>query len=112
MGYLDNAGLARVWGKISAALDGKGTYSKPSSGIPKSDLASAVQTSLGKADTALQQHQSLAAYRTASAQDTIDAGKANSADLATVAFSGDYNDLSPSPLAWRPDFPGAPREAH
>lgn len=31
-----------------------GTYSKPSGGIPKSDLASAVQTSLGKADTALQ----------------------------------------------------------
>lgn len=30
-----------------------GTYSKPSGGIPKSDLASAVQTSLGKADTAL-----------------------------------------------------------
>ena len=32
-----------------------GTYSKPSGGIPKSDLASAVQTSLGKADTALQE---------------------------------------------------------
>lgn len=31
-----------------------GTYSKPSDGIPKSDLASAVQTSLDKADTALQ----------------------------------------------------------
>lgn len=31
-----------------------GTYSKPSGGIPKSDLASAVQTSLGKADTAIQ----------------------------------------------------------
>lgn len=31
-----------------------GTYSKPSTGIPKTDLASAVQTSLGKADTALQ----------------------------------------------------------
>lgn len=31
-----------------------GTYSKPSSGIPKTDLASDVQTSLGKADTALQ----------------------------------------------------------
>ncbi len=28
-----------------------GTYSKPSGGIPKSDLASAVQTSLGRADT-------------------------------------------------------------
>ena len=33
---------------------GFGTYSKPSGGIPASDLASAVQTSLGKADTALQ----------------------------------------------------------
>ena len=31
-----------------------GTYSKPSDGIPKTDLASAVQTSLGKADTAVQ----------------------------------------------------------
>lgn len=31
-----------------------GTYSKPSDGIPKTDLASAVQTSLDKADTALQ----------------------------------------------------------
>lgn len=29
-------------------------YTKPSTGIPKTDLASAVQTSLGKADTALQ----------------------------------------------------------
>lgn len=32
----------------------KGTYSKPSGGIPKSDLASAVQTSLENADSALQ----------------------------------------------------------
>ncbi len=31
-----------------------GAYVKPSAGIPKTDLASAVQTSLGKADTALQ----------------------------------------------------------
>ena len=36
-----------------------GTYSKPSGGIPKSDLSSAVQTSLGKADTALQSHQDI-----------------------------------------------------
>ena len=33
-----------------------GTYSKPSEGIPATDLASAVQTSLGKADTALQSY--------------------------------------------------------
>ena len=52
-----------------------GTYSKPAGGIPKADLAAAVQTSLGKADTALQEHQSLAAYRTAAAQDGIDSGK-------------------------------------
>lgn len=43
-----------------------GTYSKPSGGIPKSDLADDVKTSLGKADTALQQHQSLAGYATES----------------------------------------------
>ena len=36
------------------AVAGKGTYSKPSGGIPKTDLASDVQTSLGKADTAYQ----------------------------------------------------------
>lgn len=36
--------------------DAKGTYSKPSGGIPATDLASAVQTSLGKADTALQSY--------------------------------------------------------
>ena len=41
-----------------------GTYSKPSGGIPKTDLAADVQTSLGKADTALQQHQSLSGYAT------------------------------------------------
>lgn len=52
-----------------------GTYSKPAGGIPKDDLAAAVQTSLGKADTALQEHQSLAAYRTAAMQNLIDVGK-------------------------------------
>ena len=31
-----------------------GTYSKPSGGIPSTDLSSAVQTSLGKADSAIQ----------------------------------------------------------
>ena len=41
-------------GNKTAADLSLGTYSKPSGGIPKSDLASDVQTSLGKADTALQ----------------------------------------------------------
>ena len=52
-----------------------GTYSKPTGGIPKADLANDVQTSLNKAETALQEHQSLAAYRTAEAQNIIDNGK-------------------------------------
>lgn len=41
------------------SIHDKGTYSKPSGGIPKSDLATDVQTSLGKADTALQKHQDI-----------------------------------------------------
>nr|DAL57128.1 MAG TPA_asm: PROTEIN (MANNOSE-BINDING PROTEIN A), HOST DEFENSE, METALLOPROTEIN, SUGAR.9A [Caudoviricetes sp.] len=61
-----------------SAIEGKeagwnGKYLKPTGGIPKADLAAAVQTSLGKADTALQSVPST--YRTASAQDTIDSGK-------------------------------------
>jgi hypothetical protein len=39
-------------------------YIKPSTGIPKTDLASDVQSSLRKADTALQKHQSLDNYAT------------------------------------------------
>lgn len=50
-------------------------YTKPAGGIPKSDLSEDVRASLAKADTALQEHQSLAAYRTAAAQDAIDATK-------------------------------------
>ncbi len=56
---------------IFAYADAK--YSKPSGGIPKTDLEGAVQTSLGKADSALQSVPST--YRTALAQDTIDSGK-------------------------------------
>ena len=37
-------------------------YDKPSGGIPKTDLSSDVQTSLGKADSALQEHQDLSNY--------------------------------------------------
>ena len=58
-------------------------YVKPSGGIPKTDLASAVQTSLGKADTALQTHQDIS-------------GKADIEDLESgeivVALAGDIAD--------------------
>ena len=56
--YLDDNGLLYFWGKIKSyvatALSGSGFYTKPSGGIPKTDLADSVQTSLGKADTAIQ----------------------------------------------------------
>lgn len=38
---------------------GYGTYTQPIGGIPKSDLTEAVQASLDKADTALQEHQDI-----------------------------------------------------
>lgn len=43
--------------ELSDRVNGK--YSKPTGGIPKSDLASAVQASLDKADSALQAHQTV-----------------------------------------------------
>ena len=81
----------------AATWNAKGTYSKPSSGIPKSDLASDVQTSLGKADTALQSVPNT--YRTAAAQDLIDAAQnANivnraMADTIGIVINGDTSVL-------------------
>ena len=57
----DDATKNTVYGAKAAAAAAQttanGKYTKPSGGIPKSDLESAVQTSLGKADSALQSHQ-------------------------------------------------------
>ena len=39
------------------------TYDKPADGIPKTDLAEDVQASLGKADTALQEHQDISGLK-------------------------------------------------
>lgn len=66
--------LATALGKIKKWFADLGTLAFKSS-VSKTDLEASVQTSLGKADNALQEHQSLAAYRTAAAQDVIDAGK-------------------------------------
>lgn len=54
-GIQDTNDLSSIIASIEQQIATKGTYSKPSLGIPKTDLASAVQTSLGKADTALQE---------------------------------------------------------
>ena len=52
--YIDNK-LA----SYATTSDLNNKYTKPADGIPKADLDSAVQTSLGKADTALQAHQAV-----------------------------------------------------
>lgn len=107
---------------------GYGTYTKPTTGIPKSDLASGVQASLGKADTALQKHQDISgkldktgdasnttvAFSAASARENVKTGEKLSviigkiakwfADLKTVAFTGSYNDLANKPTI--PDISG------
>ena len=53
--------MAYFWGKVKTCVANaiSGLYTKPSGGIPKSDLSSEVQTSLGKADSALQEHQDI-----------------------------------------------------
>ncbi len=56
-GVDDAASAAAAAQAAQSTADGK--YSKPAGGIPKTDLAEAVQTSLGKADTALQNHQTV-----------------------------------------------------
>lgn len=85
-----------------------GTYSKPTGGIPKADLANDVQASLGKAETALQEHQSLAAYRTSADQDVIDGAKQDkliagenitiAADGKTISATG--SGTLPKPLTY------------
>lgn len=87
---------------IKAALDGKGTYSKPSGGIPKTDLANAVQTSLGKADTALQEHQDISGK-----QDTLITSGATVGQIAKITAV----DANGKPTAWEAaDITGDQRE--
>ena len=76
-----------------------GDYTKPSTGIPKSDLAADVQTSLGKADTALQQHQSLAGYATESYVQTQIAAIPD--ELPSGGSTGDFLRKTANGVAWQ-----------
>lgn len=71
-GVDDAAAAAAAAQAAQSTADGK--YSKPDGGIPKTDLAQAVQTSLGKADTALQSHQTV----------TLESGTSNGTVKITV----------------------------
>lgn len=66
----------------------KGTYSKPTNGIPKSDLANDVQTSLGKADTALQSYtEQYTGTITGITMNGVSKGTSGVVDLGTVITS-------------------------
>lgn len=70
-----------------------GTYSKPSEGIPKNDLSSDVQTSLGKADTALQSYtEQYTGTITGITMNGASKGTIGVVDLGTVITS--HQDLS------------------
>ena len=63
---INNSGFTDAqWAAINSGITSalvsafNAKYDKPSGGIPKTDLASSVQASLGKADTALQEHQDI-----------------------------------------------------
>ena len=86
--------------EIGAELTNKGTYSKPSGGIPKSDLAAAVQTSLGKADTAVQTETdpTVPSWAKSPTKPSYSYSEiTGKPTLAAVATSGSYNDLSNKP---------------
>lgn len=78
----------------AAALStlGAGTYSKPGGGIPASDLTTAVQTSLGKADSALQTVTSTTiSDATAVGKSLLTASSAATALTALGLSSGTYS---------------------
>lgn len=75
---------------LATQLATKGTYSKPSGGIPKTDLASAVQTSLGLADSALQSHLTAGTGISISSN----AISVNYGTTSTTACAGDDSRLS------------------
>ena len=76
---------------------GFGTYSKPSGGIPKTDLESAVQTSLGKADSALQTHQTL---KTINSNSLVGSGNISITGLPAVTSSDNGKVLMVVNGAW------------
>lgn len=83
-------------------INGEGYYKKPADGIPGSDLDDALKASIAKAETALQQHQSLVAYRTAQEQDEIDNTLASIKEIEV----GDTKPTDPNVTLWMYQNPG------
>lgn len=89
----------------SGATAGASAYQLPSGGVPKTDLASGVQSSLDKADSALQSHQDISGKAdksetvsdviydssTGKLKKTINGTTTNVCDVVTSGFGIQYN---------------------
>lgn len=82
-GISESSTLDGIVSGINDAIAAK--YTKPTGGIPKADLAEAVQTSLGKADSALQSHQDISGKAEKSEMAVVDGTDAN-ADKVTITL--------------------------
>ena len=83
----------------SLVIDVGEAYVKPESGIPKTDLSAGVQTSLNKADSALQSVPDT--YRTAAAQDVIDGEQDDKINPLYTGFNSSDTSIqfnSPAPV--------------
>lgn len=101
--YVDQNGLVRVWSKMKEYVQTaiSGLYTKPLDGIPSTDMTTEVQTSLGKADTALQSFTetdpTVPAWAKAAEKPTYTAAEVGALPDDTELFSGSYNDLTDKP---------------
>lgn len=78
---------------VKAAYDlANGKYTKPGTGIPKSDLESAAQTSLGKADTAIQG----VILGGSSTELTPDSDKKVTIPVVSTSGTGEFGLMSPA----------------
>ena len=101
--YVDQNGLVRVWSKVKEYVQTaiSGLYTKPLDGIPSTDMTTEVQTSLGKADTALQSFTetdpTVPAWAKAAEKPTYTAEEVGALPDDTELFSGSYDDLTDKP---------------
>ena len=79
-----------------------GKYTKPSTGIPKTDLASAVQTSLGKADSAIQKPSTPTTESaiTINSSGTVSTKPLSSITGKTEVYVGSTTPTNPDEILW------------
>ena len=79
-----------------------GKYTKPSGGIPKTDLASAVQTSLGKADSAIQKPSTPTTESaiTINSSGTVSTKPLTSITGKTEVYVGSTTPTNPDEILW------------